>query len=76
MTSYTLQAMGKGLQSALITVCRQGVLYIPAMLVLEAARGLDGLIWAQPVIEALMLPITFGIYFHTLRHLPQTAPHG
>lgn len=76
MTSYTLQAMGKGLQSALITVCRQGVLYIPAMLVLEAARGLDGLIWAQPIIEALMLPITFGIYFHTLRHLPQTAPHG
>ena len=76
MTSYALQAMGKGTQSALITLCRQGVLYIPAMLILNAAVGLDGLIWAQPIIEALMLPITFGIYFYTLRHLPQPATHS
>ena len=76
MTSYALQAMGKGAQSSLITICRQGVLYIPAMLIMDAAVGLDGLIWAQPIIEALMLPITFSIYFHTLRHLPQPASHS
>lgn len=73
MTSYALQAMGKGVQSALITLCRQGVLYIPAMFAMDALVGLDGLIWAQPVIEALMLPITFGIYFYTLHHLPATV---
>ena len=73
MTSYALQAMGKGLQSSLITLCRQGVLYIPAMLLMDAAVGLDGLIWAQPIIEALMLPITFSICFYTLRHLPEPA---
>lgn len=76
MTSYALQAMGKGLQSSLITLCRQGALYIPAMLIMDAAVGLDGLIWAQPIIEALMLPITFGIYFYTLRHLPEPASHS
>ena len=76
MTSYALQAMGKGIQSALITLCRQGILYIPAMLIMDAAVGLNGLIWAQPIIEALMLPITFGIYFYTLHHLPQPASHS
>ena len=76
MTSYALQAMGKGMQSALITLCRQGILYIPAMLIMDAAVGLNGLIWAQPIIEALMLPITFGIYFYTLHHLPQPASHS
>ena len=39
MTSYALQAMGKGLQSSLITLCRQGVLYIPAMLIMGRRRG-------------------------------------
>ena len=76
LISYTLQAMGKGLQSSLITLCRQGALYIPAMLIMDAAVGLDGLIWAQPIIEALMLPITFGIYFYTLRHQPEPASHS
>ena len=76
MTSYALQAMGKGIQSALITLCRQGILYIPAMLIMDAAVGLNGLIWAQPIIEALMLPITFGIYYYTLPHLPQPASHS
>ena len=76
MTSYALQAMGKGIQSALITLCRQGILYIPAMFIMDAAVGLNGLIWAQPIIEALMLPITFGIYFYTLHHLPQPASHS
>lgn len=52
------------------------MLYIPAMLIMDAVVGLNGLIWAQPVIEALMLPITFGIYFYTLRHLPQPATHS
>ena len=76
VTSYALQAMGKGLHSSLITLCRQGALYIPAMLIMDAAVGLDGLIWAQPIIEALMLHITFGIYFYTLRHQPEPASHS
>jgi multidrug efflux pump len=74
LTSYTLQAMGKGKQSATITVCRQGFLYIPAMYLLNHLFGISGLIWSQPVIEAVMLPISFCIYFSTIHRLQKKSP--
>ena len=69
LISYTLQAMGKGGQSAILTSCRQGALNIPLLIVMNLIFGLYGMIWTQLVVEVIMLPVSLGIYFHTFRGL-------
>lgn len=66
---YTLQAMGKGIQSAVLTICRQGLLNIPCLLLMNWLVGLYGMIWTQLIIEALMLPVTLGMYIATSKKL-------
>ena len=71
LISYTLQAMGKGMQSAILTFSRQGLLNIPLLILMNAIFGLYGMIWTQLVVELLMLPVSLGMYAHTFRRLPQ-----
>ncbi len=73
LISYTLQAMGKGIQSAALTFSRQGLLNIPLLILMNATIGLFGMIWTQLVIEAIMLPVSLGLYAHTLKKLRQTT---
>ena len=70
LISYTLQAMGKGVQSAILTACRQGLLNIPLLILMNLAFGLYGMIWTQLVVEIIMLPVSLGMYRSTFRHLP------
>ena len=73
LISYTLQAMGKGAQSAILTSCRQGLLNIPLLIVMNQLFGLYGMIWTQLVVEIIMLPVSLGMYFHTFRGLKPDA---
>lgn len=69
LISYTLQAMGKGVQSACLTACRQGLLNIPLLIAMNVLIGLFGMIWTQFVVEIIMLPVSLGMYMHVLRSL-------
>ena len=69
LISYTLQAMGKGAQSAALTFSRQGLLNIPLLMVMNLVFGLYGMIWTQLVVEVIMLPVSLGMYLHTFRRL-------
>lgn len=69
LISYTLQAMGKGIQSATLTFGRQGLLNIPLLILMNVLFGLFGMIWTQLVVEAIMLPVSLGMYAHTFRKL-------
>lgn len=66
---YTLQAMGKGASSTILTICRQGLLNIPCLLLMNWLVGLYGMIWTQLIIEVLMLPVTIGMYMVTWKKL-------
>ena len=74
LISYTLQAMGKGVQSAILTSCRQGLLNIPLLILMDLTVGLYGMIWTQLMVEVIMLPVSLGIYRATFRHLPPAEP--
>src|SRR5699024_8534833 len=71
LISYTLQAMGKGAQSAILTSCRQGLVNIPLLLLMNAIVGLYGMIWTQFVTEVIMLPVSLLMYRATFRRLPK-----
>ena len=51
----TLQAVGAAVPALLASVFRQGVIFIPAVFILKAILGVDGLIWAQPAADVLSL---------------------
>lgn len=69
LISYTLQAMGKGMQSAVLTFSRQGLLNIPLLIVMNLIFGLYGMIWTQLVVEVIMLPVSLGLYTYTFHRL-------
>lgn len=74
LISYTLQAMGKGLQSAILTSCRQSLLNIPLLIVMNIVIGLYGMIWTQFAVEVIMLPVSLAMYYHTFRKLGRKEP--
>ena len=53
--------------SILMTILRQGILNIPMLIILNSLFGLYGLVWTQFVIKVIMLPVSLGIYAHTIR---------
>ena len=71
LISYTLQAMGKGVQSAALTFSRQGLLNIPLLILMNLTVGLYGMIWTQLVVEVIMLPVSLGMYMVTFRKLKE-----
>ena len=50
-----LQAIGAATESLVVNLSRQGIIYIPAIFILQAKLGVTGLIWAQPVADILSL---------------------
>ena len=69
----TLQAMGAATPSLIINLSRQGLLYIPAMFLLEAALGINGLIWAQPVVDVLSMLLAVVLFFPVYRKMSRTV---
>lgn len=60
-----LQAMGAAMSSLIVNLSRQGIIYIPALFILQAILGINGLIRAQPVADILSILLVFVLYIHT-----------
>lgn len=60
--SYTFQAMGKGRQSLLLAACRQGLINIPLMILMNHFIGVYGLVGTQILSETITLVISFILY--------------
>ena len=63
-----LQAMGAAKASFVLSFCRQCVLYIPALFIMNYFMGAYGLIWALPIAELLSLLQTVIIYGKIVFH--------
>lgn len=58
----SIQAMGAATASLIISLSRQGLIYIPALFILKAALGLTGLVWAQPVADIFSTVLAAVLY--------------
>ena len=58
----TLQNTGMTMPSLILNLSRQGLLFVPVLVALEAVLGLDGLLWAQPVMDGLAAALTIPCY--------------
>ena len=63
----TLQAVGAATPALLASIFRQGVIFIPAVFIMKAIIGIDGLIWAQPVADVLSLVIVIFMLWRKIR---------
>lgn len=66
-----LQAMGAPVQALVTNLSRQGLIYIPALFLLQAAFGVTGLAWAQPVADLLSTALVLALYLWTSRRRMQ-----
>lgn len=64
-----LQAAGAAVQALITNLSRQGIIYIPALFILQAAFGVTGLAWAQPVADLLSTVLVVLLYFQVSRKL-------
>lgn len=62
-----LQAMGAAVQALIINLSRQGIIYIPALFILQAVLEANGLAWAQPVADLLSTALVAALYLWTSR---------
>ena len=48
--------------SLVINLSRQGLIYIPALFILEAPLGINGLVWAQPIADVISIAVAALLY--------------
>lgn len=64
-----LQAMGASTASLIVNLSRQGLIYLPALFILQSLLGVTGLLWAQPVADVLSLALEAVLYRRASRKL-------
>lgn len=62
-------ALGKGTAGFILGACRQGICFVPAILILPMACGINGILYAQPVADVLSAIITVFMAAHLHRKL-------
>lgn len=62
-------ALGKGKEGFILGACRQGICFVPVILVLPMIWGLNGILYAQPVADVLSAIITVFMAIHLHREL-------
>ena len=69
--NYTFQAMGKGTRSLILSACRQGLVNIPLLLIMNRFFGMYGIVWTQLIADAITLIISFSLYAGIYKKLRQ-----
>ena len=63
MSKMSFQAMGKPQYAFVITLIRQLILYVPLLLILDKIFGFNGMIWAQPITELIMMTVSVTMLY-------------
>ena len=64
-----LDIKGAATPALLISMSRQGIIFIPALFILQAVVGMTGLVWAQPVADVLSILIAAILFRKTMKKM-------
>ena len=67
-----LQAVGKPVMSALLSLARQIIFFIPAALLLPLALGVEGVLWTGPVADGLAFVMSLALLLYERHHLKKS----
>lgn len=65
-----MQAVNRPIPATVLSVCRQGLLFIPLLYILKAIFGLSGIIYTQTVADYLAIAISLLLLKQSLKALP------
>ena len=64
--SFSFQAMGKAIQALILSVSRQGFVFLPVIIIASKIWGLDGIIFAQPIADIASLLLAFIMFLQII----------
>lgn len=67
-----LQAVGKPVPSAVLSLARQIIFFVPAALLLPKALGVVGVLWTGPVADGLAFLLSLGLLLYEREHLKKS----
>ena len=67
--SFLFLVIGKAREGFFLGACRQGICFMPVMLIFPNIMGLNGIIFAQPVADILSAIITIFMAYHLHKNL-------
>ena len=68
-SSILIGALGKGAAGFFLGACRQGVCFVPVILLLPMVWGMNGILYAQPIADVISVVITVFMALHLHREL-------
>ena len=74
--NFTFQAMGKGIQSLILAVSRQGFIFLPAILIMNRFFGMNGIIFAQPIADFVSVLTAWGMFLAMNREFKKAVNNG
>lgn len=72
--NFAFQGMGKGVQSLILSIGRQGIIYIPLLFIMRATVGLEGIIWAQAAADFICVIMSLVMFEIIKRGLKKNQP--
>lgn len=76
LLSNFFQAIGKALESLILTMSRQVLILIPLLLIFPKFWGLKGIWWSMPTSDMLAFMITLCFFFIELRNMRKFSSQG
>ena len=67
--NFSFQGMGKGTQSMILSLSRQGLIYFPLLIIMNKTVGLDGIIWSQAVADLVCTVMSVIMFLLVVRKL-------
>ena len=64
-----LQSSEKASYAVFVSVLRQGLVFIPALYILDTLFGFDGIVWGQPAATIFSLVLAFVMAMHHYRNI-------
>lgn len=62
-------AIGKGMAGFILGACRQGICFVPVILLLPKVWGMNGILYAQPIADVLSAVVTVFMVVHLHKEL-------
>lgn len=69
ITAVYLQAVGKPVKSAILSLARQIIFFVPAALILPMFMGVKGVLWTGPVADGLAFILSLIFLLYERNHL-------
>lgn len=62
-------ALGKGTAGFVLGACRQGICFVPIILLLPSFWGINGILYAQPIADVISAIVTVFMALHLHKEL-------